>query len=213
MICVSVGKRGYEACANAVSALAFAEVRLDTAGLSLDETRRLFGGHPNLVATYRPGRAADEARLAALLAAVHAGAAYVDVELDAPEGYRQRLVGAAHDHRRRVIVSYHDHDRTPEALTLGYVVARCFGAGADIAKVACRVRTEQDNARLLGLLDSEKKIVVVGMGEKGVITRLAAPLLGAPFTFASLGEGEETAPGQWDYVALREALLKLGWGG
>ena len=211
MICVSVGKKGYDACARAVSGLGFAEVRLDMAGLTVDETKRLFAAHPNLIATFRPGAASAAARRQCLLAAVHAGAAYVDVELEAPEGYRKRLVGAARDHRCRVIVSHHDDDRTPDRETLSVIAARCFDAGADVAKVACRVRTEQDSARLLGLLDSEKRIVVVGMGEKGLITRLAAPLLGAPFTFAALEEGEETAPGQWGHARLREALAKLGW--
>ncbi len=39
-------------------------------------------------------------------------------------------------------------------------------------------------------------MVIIGMGEKGVITRVAAPMLGAEFTFASAETGKETAPGQ-----------------
>ena len=69
------------------------------------------------------------------------------------------------------------------------------------------VHSSRDNARLLGLLDDSKKIVVIGMGDKGRITRIAAPLLGSPFTFASLSKGKETAPGQIDKEKL-EALLR-----
>ena len=71
--------------------------------------------------------------------------------------------------------------------------------GADIAKIACKVHSERDNIRLLGLLDREKsggELVVVGMGEQGRITRIVAPFLGSPFTYASLAEGKETAVGQ-----------------
>jgi 3-dehydroquinate dehydratase-1 len=47
------------------------------------------------------------------------------------------------------------------------------------------------------------------MGEKGKLTRLAAPLLGSVFTYASLGEGKETAEGQWEAASLRRILLEL----
>ena len=39
-------------------------------------------------------------------------------------------------------------------------------------------------------------MVIIGMGEQGVISRVAAPLLGAEFTFAAAETGQETAPGQ-----------------
>jgi 3-dehydroquinate dehydratase-1 len=43
------------------------------------------------------------------------------------------------------------------------------------------------------------------MGVKGRILRVVAPLLGSPFTFASLSEGRQTAEGQMD----RETLFRL----
>jgi 3-dehydroquinate dehydratase-1 len=71
------------------------------------------------------------------------------------------------------------------------------------------VHSARDNARLLGLLDSHSKIVVVGMGEKGRITRITAPLLGSPFAFASLSKGKETATGQIDKKTLETLLHNL----
>ena len=196
MICVSVGRKGYEACARAVSGLAFAEVRLDKAGLTVEETKRLFAAHPNLIATFRPGAAVAAERRQCLLAAIHAGAAYVDVELGAPEAYRKRLVGAARDYRRTVIVSHHDHDGTPGEAELRAIVRRCLEMRPDLVKIACKVNGERDGARLLGLLDTSAKLVVVGMGPLGRTVRIAAPLLGSPFTYASREEGKETADGQ-----------------
>ena len=46
------------------------------------------------------------------------------------------------------------------------------------------------------------------MGSKGRITRIAAPLLGSPFTFASISKGKETAEGQIEKDTL-ERIVRL----
>ena len=46
------------------------------------------------------------------------------------------------------------------------------------------------------------------MGKLGRISRVMGPYLGAEFTFAAPGEGEETAPGQLSYDQL-EAIYKV----
>jgi 3-dehydroquinate dehydratase len=48
----------------------------------------------------------------------------------------------------------------------------------------------------MGLYQKGERMVVIGMGKMGLITRVAAPFMGAEFTFASPGSGRETAPGQ-----------------
>ncbi len=45
-----------------------------------------------------------------------------------------------------------------------------------------------------------------GMGKDGRITRIAAPLLGAPFTYASLDNTRETASGQLDSRTLKQII-------
>ena len=67
----------------------------------------------------------------------------------------------------------------------------------------------KDNARLLGLLDSNKNVVVIGMGELGKITRIIAPILGSKFTFASLSRGKETADGQMENGKMKDMIGKL----
>ena len=47
------------------------------------------------------------------------------------------------------------------------------------------------------------------MGNKGRITRIAAPLLGSPFTFASLSKGKETAEGQIEKDILEQMMRLL----
>ena len=80
---------------------------------------------------------------------------------------------------------------------------------ADLAKIACLVTRPSDNARLLGLLDSGRAILVAGMGPLGAVTRLAAPLLGSPFTYASLSEDAAAAPGQVPAELLDRLLREI----
>jgi len=148
-------------------------------------------------------------RLRLLLTAIEAGAAFVDIELEADARFSDRILRAARSRNCRVIVSYHNFEKTPPRVELVETISRLLASGADIIKIACLVRTRRDSARLLGLLDTETPLIVVGMGKKGRLTRLAAPLLGSVFTYASLGIGKETAEGQWDAASLERVLLEL----
>ncbi len=208
MICVSIAEQTLEDCLTAIKGLEMAEVRIDKTALSLVDITRLFGEPVKLVATCRPGRRTDEERLAALLAAVEAGAAYVDIEVDAAEPLRQAVLAAARKKGCKVIVSYHNFTETPLRHYLLQIIEDCFDRGADIAKVICRVQNSQDCVRILSLYESRKNLVALGMGPLGVITRIAAPFLGAPLTYASLGAGKETAEGQPDLQTL-QAVMKF----
>jgi 3-dehydroquinate dehydratase I len=210
MICVSLAEPTVAACLGALEGLELAEVRLDKMRIGPAGVKAIFSRHPRLIATCRPGAVPEARRRRLLLAAIEAGAAFVDVEAEAGPRLRDRLVSAARSRNCRVIVSHHDFRRTPPRPELEAVVRRAFEAGADIAKVACRVREIRDNARLLGLLDLGVPLVVVGMGRLGRLTRIAAPLLGSLFTYASLGAGRETADGQLDAASLERILLELG---
>ena len=92
-------------------------------------------------------------------------------------------------------------DIVEEALLseLERMMTKCFELGADIAKIACMVQSEEDNANLLALYSGNGRKVIIGMGNLGKITRLAALKLGAEFTFVSSDEEHSTAPGQMTY--------------
>ena len=74
-----------------------------------------------------------------------------------------------------------------------------------MVKIASQVNHTEDLQNLLKLYNSELRMVIIGMGEMGVISRIAAPMLGAEFTFAAAGAGQETAPGQIS----KEQLLSI----
>jgi len=215
MICLCIGNPSVPLCQKLLPVVELAEIRLDGADLSPNEIQRIFTLHANLIATFRPGPGDDapEKRKMALLTAVEAGAAYVDIEIEAGAEYKKQIIQTARQQECQVILSYHNYENTPSKKYLETIIEQCFSRGADIAKIACQVHSEADSARILSLYDYpgqiyQGKITAIGMGEKGKITRLAAPLLGAPFTYASQSTGKETAPGQLD----KETLEKiLGW--
>ncbi len=215
MICLCIGKPSVGLCQELLPGVELAEIRLDGADLSADEIRRIFTLHDNLIATYRPSTGTDSAgkRKMALLTAMEAGAAYVDIEIEAGAAYKKEIMQTARQRECRVILSYHNYDNTPSKKQLEMIIEQCFSEGADIAKIACQVHSEADSARILSLYDypgqlHQGKIAAFGMGEKGKITRLAASFLGSPFTYASLSRGNETAPGQLDKDTLERIL---GW--
>ena len=196
MICIALGSLTYEECLRAVQTLPFAEIRLDLLELSREQVAAIFAANANLVATCRAGKFNDDERRALLLQAINNGAAYVDVEVDASDAFKDAVIQAAKARRTKIIISYHDFEKTPERAELEHLLRWCGEFTPDIIKIACMVHSARDNARLLGLLDTDTPMIVVGMGEQGKISRVVSPLTGSVFTFASYAADKATAPGQ-----------------
>lgn len=212
-----------EGCLNAMNGLDFAEVRIDAMDVTVEDMQKIFSKPLALIATFMPSgpdvksqmTADDGTRKKYLIAAIEAGAKYVDVEIQSDSVFRNEIIEKAKKKNCKVIISFHDFRTTPDMEKLEEIAALCFREGADIAKIACKVNNERDNLRLLRLLDNadyQGKTVVIGMGDRGRITRIAAPLLGSPFTFASVSKGRETAEGQIEKDRLEQliGLLKNG---
>jgi 3-dehydroquinate dehydratase type I len=189
-----------------------AEIRLDLTTLTLDEIARLFRSPLPLVAAFRPGRASPSERAAALETAIAAGAAFVDIEADASPAYVKRLGRAARDRGCRIILSAHSERRPPSAERLARAREGMFRRGADIVKIVHRAVSADDCLRILSLYQTRRggRVIALGTGRAGVATRIAAPLLGAPFTYASLRPGRETAQGQLDWRTLDRVLKLVG---
>lgn len=218
MICICIGEPTVKHCRKILPDpdVEMAEIRLDGTYLSAKEIQTIFSIHPRLIATCRPGNHTRKEREIVLATAIIAGAAFVDIEIEADPAFKEELIQTARVQGCRVILSYHNFEITPPRDELETIVNQCISDGADIVKVACQVHSVSDCIRLLCLYDlhhpnvkidnktdSKKtgdscQIIAIGMGEKGKITRVAAPFLGAPFTYASIVTGLETAPGQVD---------------
>ena len=209
MICISIAEPTLELIFKAIENEELAEIRLDLIDLSEKEIETLFSQNIKLIATCRPGKYSDNKRKTILKRSIEAGAAYVDIELEATDDFKTEIVTFAKKKNCKVIISYHNYDNTPPKGELEQVVDWCFECGADIAKIVCKVNHISDNARLLSLYEQDKEIIAFGMGEKAKFTRIAAPFLGAPFTYASVSMGKETADGQIDKTMLAKLLEML----
>lgn len=184
------------------------EVRLDQAPLPPSELERLVASSRTILATCRPTEVMTEAQREALLdEAISAGVALVDIEFEA--AFRGRILARARSAGCRCLLSFHDFAGTPSRERLEELIRQGLAEGADLVKLACWVDGPTDAARLLGLMDPPRPLVLAGMGPFGRIVRLAAPLLGCPFTFAAPDGGEGTAPGQMSVAETARLLARL----
>jgi 3-dehydroquinate dehydratase-1 len=140
-------------------------------------------------------------------------AKYVDVELQSLRSFDVVLDGAQHE-GAQAIVSDHHFRGTPSLKVLQdrYCRARSFTGGrihADIVKVAARVETPADLARLMAVFDFAKgsPVSVMGMGPLGKVSRLLLARLGSCLNYGYLDQPQ--LPGQWEATRLKERLAEL----
>jgi len=210
---VAISEPDLEKCLKTLDKVEMAEIRLDLTGFSPGEIKQVFSASSGTVkiATCRPGKnIGEEEQYTRLSAAIDAGVSYIDIEIEAEEKHRKSLVELAHRKGSKVIISYHNFEGTPEIKELNNIVAGCFIYGADIAKITTTAKSAADNARVLSLYHLNKPLVAFTMGEKGKISRVMAPFMGAVFTFAAMDDGKETAPGQIKYTRMKKIMELLG---
>lgn len=210
MICISISHSDQVETINAYQP-AMVELRMDLIRNEDGSVMDLLIGDPTVIATCRPGEYSDSKRLEILKRLIDKGAAFVDIEIESETAYLEELIAYARSKDAEIIISWHDFERTPDQNELINIQQRCYALGADIAKIACMVNSKEDNARLMSLYNTVGRKVIIGMGELGKITRLAALSLGAEFTFASPDEQHLTAPGQLTFseFSTLNKLLKL----
>lgn len=198
-ICAAIIKDDLSAIRKVEPLVELFEVRIDLIG----------GGWPNLAKQLRKpwiacNRMSDEGgrwqrdeagRIEELIRAVELGANIVDIEL------RTKNLATAIPlikRRARCLVSLHELKKTPPLNRLKEIVQRELAAGADVCKVITTAQSFEDNLTTLKLIAEfpEVKIVSFAMGPLGFTSRVFCPLVGGYFTYASIGEGKESAPGQ-----------------
>jgi 3-dehydroquinate dehydratase type I len=147
-----------------------------------------------------------------LLDAAKNGFEYVDVDLSTSN--LKEFVTQASGYGAEVIVSFHDFNRTLKPAELNNVLEREIRAGADVCKIVATAQRVEDNLTLLNFIAeayNRTRIVCFAMGMQGKVSRLLSPLFGGFFTFASLEQGSETAPGQISIREMRQAYEPLGF--
>jgi len=196
MICIPLGGIEFESLMSMARKEAFVEFRFDLLMLSLDQVSEVVKAANSCIATCRPGKMDGADREEILKTAILSGADYVDIEVESEKTFINEIILSAKSHDSAIIISYHNFEGTPPMPELEQIVRDCRKAGADVVKVACQVNNTGDLQNLFKLYNRDLRMVIIGMGEKGIISRIAAPLMGAEFTFAAAEAGQETAPGQ-----------------
>jgi 3-dehydroquinate dehydratase type I len=113
----------------------------------------------------------------------------------------------------RIVLSFHDFQRTLSSGELRKLSDRMIRYGADVAKIVTFARSWEDNLKVLALIPHARKrnqaIVAFCMGEKGKMSRIFAPLMGAAWTYASLSRERASAAGQLTVEKMREIWERL----
>lgn len=226
MICTTIQNRTLEEIMNLLESseprIQMAEIRLDRCPLSIEEIEYLFSSSDTpLVATCRvvdDGNGTWEEAEEKLTAAVEAGAAFLDLEIEAPKEIGKRLRRACTEYGTTMIRSSHFFAGTPSDDVLRNTVEKCRKFGGEIVKIAAMAKSGEDVARVLALYSSiastnsaaetqrPVELVAFSMGEIGKVSRLDCLKLGSPFTYAALNDNEAAAPGQWCYSEMLTAV-------
>jgi len=159
--------------------------------------------------TCRPGHFDDHRRLELFEYAAKSGASFIDIEFESDEHFRQKVLDIIRKYSTELIISYHNYESTPEKSELESILFECYSKSANVAKIACRVYSPADIARILSLYEKTGRKIIIGMGNAGKISRLAAGLLGAEFTYASSSKEGGTAEGQIDYMTMNKIYSLL----
>jgi len=157
-------------------------------------------------------RGDEEERFRILREAVLLGAEYVDVEIRSRRSLFRDLL--ANRKKTRMILSFHDFQKMPSQKELRGLCDRMHLWGADVIKIVTFARSWEDNLQVLSLIPYARKrgqeIVAFCMGEKGKVSRIFAPLMGAAWTYASLNKDRISAPGQLTAKEMKEIWERLG---
>ena len=220
MICTTIQNRTLEEITGLLEGseprIQMAEIRLDRCPLDIEEIESLFSSSDTpLVATCRvvdDGNGTWEEAEEKLTAAVEAGAAFLDLEIEAPKEVGKRLRRACTEYGTTMIRSSHFFAGTPSDDVLRNTVEKCRKFGGEIVKIAAMAKYGEDVARVLGLYSQEQtsqrqaELIAFSMGETGRASRLECLRLGSPFTYAALNDNEAAAPGQWTYSEMIAAV-------
>ncbi len=153
----------------------------------------------------------ERKRLSILKEAIDLGAEYVDIEMRSERSMLLDLI--VNKKGTQIILSFHDFHKTPSQNELRSLCDRMTLLGADILKIVTFANLWEDNLRVLSLIPyargKQEEIVTFCMGEKGKMSRIFSPLMGAAWTYASSNKNSASAPGQFAVQKMKEIWGRL----
>jgi 3-dehydroquinate dehydratase / shikimate dehydrogenase len=191
----------------------FLEFRLDylpRPSLALPKLKRFIESHAGTVVIATCRRAASGGKFRGSIAsqldilskAAAAGCQLVDVEIQTAVKCKPQQLQKLRS-RAALLLSFHDFRGTKK---LDETLHKMQVVPADFYKIVSTATTLSDNVTMIKFLERESdkhSLVGLCMGEQGIISRVLGVHSGSVFTFAAVGPGEETAPGQVTAQELR----------
>ncbi len=197
MICISLGKIDFHQALKIAESAEMIEIRGDLLDWPVEDYARILQVSKKSVFTFRPAEnLTDNERFEMYRFATEKKAHYIDVEIETSSKFLEDIKEIISNTRTELILSYHNFEYTPSFTDLKLIMDQCKSKGADVIKIATMVNNYVNAADLLSLYREDGRKVIIGMGEKGKIVRVASVFMGAEFTFASPDKDQYTAPGQ-----------------
>ena len=216
-ICVSIQSRTtqqtLEDVKRAGTVADLIEIRMDYRDEPLDFVEIVEASKVPLIGTNRRGdqggkaKEPEQERVQLLREAVRAGFTYIDLASTTEE--LERVVADLKRDGATVIASYHDFKTPLDTAQLEDKYTELKTSGCDVVKIIGWADSIQDNLPYIKFNNEHPGNVSFGMGEKGVTSRILATLSGALYTYASLEEGKELAPGQIPLSHLMEIYRRI----
>lgn len=212
-ICVVIVNKDLEAIKSVENLVDLFEVRIDLIGDGWQEVAKQL--KKPWMATNRSTSQGgkwegdENTRVAELLKSLELGPDLVDIEIQTEN--LEQIVEVIKQ-RAKCVVSFHEWEETPPLEKLEEVVRKELAAGADICKVITNAQKIEDNITVLQLIAKfpEATLISSAMGSLGSISRVLSPLIGGYLTYAAVGEGRESAPGQLTVRDLKKIYEMVG---
>jgi len=144
-------------------------------------------------------------RIKILQRAIDLGFDHVDIELSTMKDFQLKR------NKIKFIISYHNFAETPSYWDMQSIIYQMNEFRPDVLKIATMLNEEYESTKIYRLLTNKphsEERIVIGMGEKGRMTRILGPLLGSYLTYASTEFGK-SAPGQIDISELKKIYKVL----
>ena len=156
----------------------------------------------------------EEVRLELLETAIESKPSFVDIEVAIDKEKRDNIIQKARINDVGIICSYHDFRHTPTPNEIFEIYSDINETGANVAKMVFTPVTDKDIRNILSvterLSNNEMLFTIFGMRQKGQITRMLTPLLGACLTYCSLYNNPNNNLGQADLQSTRKYFDMMG---
>lgn len=212
MLCLSFAHPNYLRHLSLLTRVDYVELRLDKIHLSSSDYEILKSYHKKIIAAYHLQGSDEAMRDAAMRDALANGIKIFDLDCPDPSKLPLKLMHELQDSGADIILSYHNWECTPDEQYLLSFAENAISQGAYLCKIATMVQSTDDLRLIMGLSKHLPRIMAIGMGEKGKISRIASLFLGAPFTYVAVDDSQRTAAGQFDLDTMEELLRLMGYG-